>query len=69
MNQQGGKEISLSTEQECALQVGQRFFQARQSLGLTIKVMAELLGTTSLKNRFEISNNPPPSCLLLKNYI
>ncbi|MDQ1352904.1 MAG: Helix-turn-helix domain [Acidobacteriota bacterium] len=49
MNQQGGKEISLSNEQECALQVGQRFCQARQSLGMTTKVMAEFLGTSRTK--------------------
>ncbi|MCX6578680.1 MAG: helix-turn-helix transcriptional regulator [Candidatus Aminicenantes bacterium] len=49
MNQNDVDDVSLLTDRECARQVGRRFCQARQSLGLTTKVMAELLGASRTK--------------------
>jgi transcriptional regulator with XRE-family HTH domain len=42
-------DVLLLTDQECALQVGKRLCLARQSLGLTTQVLAELLGTSGAK--------------------
>ena len=49
MNQNGVNDVPLLTDQECALQVGQRLCLARQSLGLTTQVLAQLLGTSGAK--------------------
>ena len=49
MNQNGVNDVPLLTDQECALQVGQRLCLARQSLGLTTQVLAKLLGTSGAK--------------------
>ncbi|MCX6579960.1 MAG: helix-turn-helix transcriptional regulator [Candidatus Aminicenantes bacterium] len=49
MNQNDVNDGPLLTDRECALQVGQRLCLARQSLGLTTQVLAELLGTSGAK--------------------
>lgn len=46
MNQ---NDLPLLNDKECAQQVGQRLCFARQSLGLTTEVLAELLGTSADK--------------------
>jgi transcriptional regulator with XRE-family HTH domain len=42
-------DVLLLTDQKCALHVGKRLCLARQSLGLTTQVLAELLGTSGAK--------------------
>lgn len=49
MNQHAVKKLSLLTDQECALQIGQRFCKARQSLGMTTHALAQFLGTSEVK--------------------
>ncbi|MCX6581516.1 MAG: helix-turn-helix transcriptional regulator [Candidatus Aminicenantes bacterium] len=49
MNQNDVNDVLLLTDSECAQQVGQRLCVARQSLGLTTQVLAELLETSDAK--------------------